>query len=153
MRRNAVLGGTFAIVLTVGLIGALLLPASSQETIRVYEIQRKGFDKFINVDGKGPAGDYVVSTDPLYRAGTKKRVGRLVAQLLIMRKSGLFRASATFKLGKGRIEASGSARFGKLEDGAAFSVTGGTGAYEGASGTLVVRERKGRTFFTFTLNP
>jgi hypothetical protein len=158
MRKVAV----FATVAILGavLVGATLIPASSQQgsTIRVYERQGTGFDKYINVDGKRKvAGDYIVGSHPLYRAGTKKRVGRNITNLTIVqpvgRQNAKFRAAATFVLGAGKIEAAGSSVFSHLGDGAEFTITGGTGSYAGATGTLTVREGKRRTFFTFSLNP
>jgi hypothetical protein len=158
MRRIG-LSAILVTLLGAGVLGAWLLPASSQQgsTIRVYERQGTGFDKFINTDGKRKiAGDYIVGSHPLYRTGTKKRVGRNITTLTIIQQAGRedakFRAAATFVLGAGKIEAAGSSAFSHLGEGAEFTVTGGTGRYTGATGTLTVREGKRRTFFTFTLN-
>lgn len=141
-------------------MGATLIPASSQQatSIKVYERHRVGFEKFVNTDGKKTtAGDYSVSSRPLYRTGTKKKVGRSFSHLTLMQLLGKndarFRAAATFVLGRGKIEAAGASTFSHLRQGGAFTITGGTGAYAGATGTLNVREGKRRTFFTFTLNP
>jgi hypothetical protein len=143
-----------------GLLGVSLLPAASQQatTIRAYERDGTGFEKFINVNGKRKvAGDYVVEAHPLFRLGTKKRIGRDVVQLTIIRGKGnqdaLFRAAGTFQFAGGKVEAAGYSRFSSLEDGAAFTVTGGTGDYAGATGTLTVRSAKRRTYFTLRLNP
>jgi hypothetical protein len=158
MRKIGLLA-TLAVLLVAGVLGGSLIPASSQQasTIKVYERQRTGFEKYINTDGKRKiAGDYVVESHPLYRTGTKKKVGRDVVTLTIIQRlgtnNGRFRAAATFVLGAGKIEAAGTSTFGHLGKGAPFTITGGTGAYSGATGTLNVKEGKGRTFFTFTLN-
>lgn len=152
--------GVFATIaiLGAGLLGATLMPASSQQgsTIKVYE--RPGFERFINNDGKRKlAGDVVIQVNPLYRTGTQKKVGRDVVNVTLIRQIGKnnarFRVGATFVLGAGKIEAAGTSTFSNLRKGAAFTVTGGTGAYAGATGTVNVREAKRRTFFTFTLNP
>jgi hypothetical protein len=157
MRRIG-LSALLATLLGAGVLGASLLPASSQQatTLRIYE--RPGFEKFINNDGKRTlAGDVVVQVNRLYRTGTKKRVGRDVVNVTLMRRTGrnnaIFRVNATFVLGAGKIEAAGTSTFSHLRNGAAFTVTGGTGRYAGVTGTVNVREARRRTFFTFTLNP
>ena len=158
MRKIGLLA-TLAVLLVAGLLGASLLPASSQQasTIKVYERQGTGFSKFVNTDGKRKiAGDYIVESFPLYRTGTKKKVGRSINNISIIQGIGKnnarFRAAATFALGAGKIEAAGASTFSKLSKGAAFTVTGGTGTYAGATGTVNVRQTERRTFFTFTLN-
>jgi hypothetical protein len=158
MRRKIAVFGVLTVVLAVGVMIATLLPASSATTIRVYEKGNKGFEKQINVDGQHSlAGDYVVGTHPLYRAKTGERVGRDTVQLLFIRAIGKqdarFRAAATFKIEGGTLEAAGTAKFTSLEGGAKFAITGGTGAYDGATGTLVVRESPHRTHFDFNIIP
>jgi hypothetical protein len=160
MRRKSV-----ALVVATALVGSgvligAMLPAASQQatTIRLYERQRKGFEKFINVDGKkSMAGDYILESHSVYRVGTKRKVGRDAATITLIRRLGkqdaLFRAAATFVLPTGRVEVSGLSKASRLAKGAPFAVIGGTGAYQGATGTLTVREGKYRTFFTFRLNP
>ncbi len=159
MRKIGLLA-TLALLTGAGLLGASLIPASSQQasTIKVYERHRTGSEKFINNGGqKKIAGDFVLQVKPLYRSGTKKKVGREVVNVTLIRQIGkndaIFRVGATFVLGAGKIEAAGTSTFSNLRKGAAFTVTGGTGAYAGASGTVNVREAKRRTFFTFTLKP
>jgi hypothetical protein len=160
MRKKTVaLAAATALVGSGVLIGAML-PAASQQatTIRLYERQRKGFEKFINVDGKkSMAGDYILESHPLYRVGTKTKVGRDAATITLIRRVGkqdvLFRAAATFVLPSGKVEVSGLNKSSRLAKGASFAVIGGTGAYEGATGTLTARESKRRMFFTFRLNP
>jgi hypothetical protein len=149
---------TLVTVLAAGLLAASLIPASSATTIRVYERQESGFEKYLNLDGKRKvAGDFVVESHLLYKTGTQKKAGRDIVELTLIQPLGKhnarFRAAATFALAAGKIEAAGASAFSRLGKGAVFTVTGGTGAYAGATGTLNVREGKRRTFFTFTLNP
>ncbi|MFN2489413.1 MAG: hypothetical protein ABR529_06700 [Actinomycetota bacterium] len=158
MRKIGLLA-TLAVLLGAGVLGASLIPASSQEdsTIKVYERQGTGHDKYINTDGKAKlGGDYFVGSHPLYRTGTKKKVGRNITNLTVVQPLGKnnarFRAAATFVLGAGKIEVAGASSISRLGKGAVFTITGGTGAYAGATGTLNVREGKRRTFFTFTLD-
>jgi hypothetical protein len=153
--------GVFATVaiLGAGLLGTTLIPASSQQaaTIRVYERHRSGSERYINNDGKRSiAGDFILQVKPLYRSGTQKRVGREVVHVTLIRPLGknnaMFRVAATFVLGAGKVEAAGTSTVKHLRRGAAFTITGGTGDYAGASGSLNVREGKRRTFFTFLIN-
>jgi Allene oxide cyclase barrel like domain len=158
MRRKLATFGALTGLLAVGLMIVTLLPASSATTISVYDKSGRGFERQIDVDPqRGLAGDYIVGTHALYRAGTGKRVGRDTLQLLFIRALGKqdarFRAAATFKIDGGTIEAAGSRKFSKLDTGAKFAITGGTGAYAGASGTLVVRETPHRTHFVFHIIP
>ena len=158
MPRKAAAFAALTVVLAVGVMITTLLPASSATTIRVYEKSGKGFEKQIDVDGqRSLTGDYIVGTHPLFRAGTGKRVGRDTVQLLFIRAIGKqdarFRAAATFKIDGGTLEAAGASKFSKVDTGAKFAITGGTGAYNGASGTLVVRESPQRTHFDFHIIP
>lgn len=158
MRSRLAAFGALTGVLAIGLIIATLLPASSATTIRVYEKERQGFQKYINVDGKkSAAGDYILITRPLYRAGTSNKVGRDAVQITLIHPfhhDARFRAAATFRVGGGKLETEGSSTFSALPKGTAtFAITGGTGAYNGASGTLVVHETRHRTHFTFNVSP
>jgi hypothetical protein len=143
-----------------GLLAVSLIPAASQQatTIKVYESNESGFEKFVNTDGRRSiAGDYGVLTRPIYRSKTKTKVGRDVAHITLIRAIGkrnaLIRAAATFQFARGKIEVAGYSTTSRLAEGALFTVTGGTGAYAGATGTVTVRETKFRTQFTFRLNP
>ena len=69
------------------------------------------------------------------------------------RNNAIFRVNATFVPGAGKIEAAGTSTFRNLRNGAAFTVTGGTGRYDGVTGTVNVREARRCTIFTFSLNP
>jgi hypothetical protein len=160
MRRKAVALVVASVLIGSGVVMGAVVPASSQQgrTIRLYEREGTGFEKFINVAGQGVAGDYVIETHPLYRRGTRRKVGRDVAQITLIRALGsqgnaLFRVALTARLGGGRIEASGFGKLSRLSKGVTFAVTGGTGAYQGATGRLKFRETEGRGYFTFRLNP
>jgi hypothetical protein len=156
MRKLGVFA-TLAALIGAGLLGASLLPAASQQvrTIKVYEVERKGFERLVDVARKGfGAGDYIVATHPLYRTGTKKKVGRDNEHITIVKRlkqNARFRVSATFTFRGGKLEAAGSSTLANLAGGAQFTITGGTGTYAGATGTILVRAGKNRTFFTFTV--
>jgi hypothetical protein len=157
MRRKVAAFGALTVVLLIGLMIATLLPASSATTIHVYEKHREGFEKDINVDGKGIAGDYFVDSHRLFRAGTGNRVGRSVSQLTFVRplhRDVRLRAAGTFKINGGTLEVAGTAKFSQFRDGSAhFAITGGTGVYNGAAGTMFVRDKKHRTHFIFHVIP
>jgi hypothetical protein len=95
----------------------------------------------------------------LYEPTSNDRVGHNAAQLTLIRRVGkkgfqcVVPRRSHLSAGGGKIEAAGFSTFRKLRQGAAFTVTGGTGAYEGARGMLTVREENYRTYFTFSLNP
>jgi hypothetical protein len=160
MRRKAVALVVASALVGSGVVIGAMVPASSQQgrTIRLYEREGTGFDKFINVDGPGVAGDTIIETHPLYRLGTRKKVGRDVAHITLIRAIGnqgnaLFRVALTARLGGGKIEASGFGTLARLSRGFRCAVTGGTGLYAGATGTLTFRETERRGLFTFRLNP
>jgi hypothetical protein len=160
MRRKSVALVVASALIGSGVVIGAMVPASSQQgrTIRLYEREGTGFEKFINVAGQGVAGDYVTETHPLYRRGTRKKVGRDVAHITLIRAIGnqgnaLFRVAVTARLGGGKIEASGFGKLSQLSKGVTGAVTGGTGVYEGATGTLTFRETERRGYLTFRLNP
>jgi hypothetical protein len=158
--------GALTTVVTTAMVVALLDPASSAPTIKVYESRRKGFERLIRSRGKPHrTGDYDVSTRPLFDTDTGKRVGRVVSQITIIRSHGLnhaghdpgvvSRVAATFQLPKGRLEVAGSTKGSQLPliEGSPLAVIGGTEAYEGASGSLRALKRGHKAFFFFYLNP
>lgn len=146
-------------VLATGLIVATLLPASSATTIRVYEKHRLGFERFINLDGKHSiAGDTDIQDNPLFRVGAGTNVGRDIVQVVFIHRlphnDARFRVAATFRIGRGKLEIAGTSKLSKLDRGTAtFAITGGTGKYNGASGTLIVHEKRFRTSFTLHVIP
>ncbi|HEX3328147.1 MAG TPA: hypothetical protein VHV50_14235 [Actinomycetota bacterium] len=153
--------GALTVVLVAGFMLATLLPASSATSLKLYEKEREGFQTIINTDGKGNGpGDYFVGSHPLYRAGTSDRVGREIVQLTIIRTLGKnqrdarFRIASTFRVNGSTLEVAGSGKLSELEKGtAAFSITGGTRDYSGASGSATVRVGLRRDHITFNITP
>jgi hypothetical protein len=77
-----------------------------------------------------------------------KRAGRLQAAFVVTNvRREEAEGSATFLLSGGHIVVSGAETKGRVDD---FAVTGGTGRYMGARGTLRVTERRRSTAFLFT---
>jgi hypothetical protein len=97
----------------------------------------------------GPVGigdTFLITGAVRDQAGT--RAGRLQAVFVSTTNRGeQAQVSATFVLSGGQIVASGAETRARVDD---FAVTGGTGRYAGARGTLTVTERRRGT--TFVLN-
>jgi hypothetical protein len=89
--------------------------------------------------GFGP-GDVVFEIQPLLDRSDGSRAGRVFTRLQVMRvlRSGdfVFMLDCQVRLETGTILFNGTARFGDFRSGAVFPVTGGTGAYELARGTV-----------------
>jgi hypothetical protein len=97
---------------------------------------------------RAPAvGDGFVITGALRdQAGT--RMGRLQATFVAINpRREQAQVAATFVLSGGRITASGADTKSRVDD---FAVTGGTGSYAGARGTLRVTEHRRSATFLFT---
>ena len=148
MRKWKLLGGAVA-VLSVGVIGLTLLPATGQV----------GGDRFIlcEKDGKWdqeteihnpPAGfsaaDGFVFTEAEFDENGD-RVGDLYGQGTIMKTIGdrdaVIQFNVSLNLDGGRIEAQGAARFSNITGDTHFSIIGGTGKFEGRTGHLTPRSR------------
>ncbi len=115
---------------------------------------------FVDVGRQGPSvGDYfVISNDPVFNAARTRRVGVssgdcLAVQLGPLRngepQSGSFECDVTFALRGGLITTEGGFTFPGGRQ--IFAVTGGTGAYKTAQGTLTVAETRQGLNFIFRL--
>jgi hypothetical protein len=93
-----------------------------------------------------PGDGAVISGGVRNEAG--RQVGRLQAVFVVVNvRRQQFQVWATFVLRGGRIMASGADTRARAED---FAVTGGTGRFAGARGTVRVTERRRTTTFLFT---
>lgn len=158
---------TAAVFMTViGILGGLAIgsiPAISQPggrtTIVAYDLNRD--DRSVDVDENRKyfsAGDtFMFSSRLLDPADKETRIGSLkvICEVLAANRekeaaTQLCEGEATFEAGK--LTAFGSLRFGPNSDSAQLVITGGTGEYEGAAGTLTVEfERRAATLtFDFT---
>ena len=145
-KKFAALGATVGAVTAVILLVSLV-PASSQQatkkTFTVCERDNSGFSKDIDVGRHGfSAGDYSVASTPDYRAG--HRVGTDISKMTVVHRIGKHDAKiiidATLILRNGKITAYGPARFTRFTKGVTFPVTGGSGHYRKARGTVRVVE-------------
>jgi hypothetical protein len=146
IKKLATLGVTVGAVTSVILL-ASLVPASSQQatkkTFTVCERDNSGFNKNIDVGRHGfSSGDYNVASTPDYRAG--HRVATDISKMTVVHRIGKHDAQiiidATMILRNGKITAYGPARFSRFAKGVSFPVTGGTGHYRKARGTVRVVE-------------
>jgi hypothetical protein len=139
---------------------AWLIPAASpqpravvvKKTFSPYRTQHRHFE---NVGPKS-LGDTLFARRILLDAqNTKERKGSWVAELTFFRRA-RFSATGTFFLRNGEVTVEGvtTVRQNLSSSGGEFAITGGTGAYEGAFGTLTARDGvkvNGRRGNRFTL--
>jgi hypothetical protein len=151
-------------LLIVGVLGvsaatAQVIPAASHPTertvIHAYEVE-KGYAKMIDDGGKGmTAGDVIFENLPVFDAATDERIGDTATVITVIRgpkNNPLLWLDCEVGLAGGSITFAGGERMADMfGDGALFSVTGGTGDYRDAVGTVIAThaERDGRSIFTF----
>lgn len=134
-----------AILLAAAVAVVSVAPASSQQPdqpVRIEVIESgDGFERVIDVGKKGfSSGDYVVSIDALVDRQTQQRVGRVVGKsTLVKPQKALFLTEGTFEFEGGSVTAEGLIAFGEDVD-AVLAVTGGTGDYATARGTVSVED-------------
>jgi len=144
--RAGVLGATG--VAAAILVIALLAPISSANAprnpgdtqITVFDVEGP-YTKLVDLGkaGFGP-GDVLLEIQPLIDAVDQSSVGKVNTRIQVMRllKGGdfVFFLDCQVELADGNILFDGSARFSDFDAGAVFPVTGGTGAYELARGSV-----------------
>ena len=153
--------------LVLGLVfGGMALPASSQgpggrTTITIFDPNRTDYSKDVNVGRKGfSPGDWNVSIEKALDPETCEPAGRAVIRFTVVRLVGDnnadFIVDFTYLRSDGKITAYSAGRFSDFENGFAFPVTGGAGAYKDATGEVTIQEnvelcdKKGATL-TFDL--
>ena len=153
MRKPA---AVFTFVLLVGglLLGSLQ-PASSQappqgRTLTFFDPGKTDFEKNVNVGPKRfSSGDWTVLKDRFFDTETCEKAGVLLGRFTFVKsigdRNGYFLMDGGMLLPDGRITFYWPGKFSDFgeadappTDGAA--VTGGTGPYEGAGGTVTVQE-------------
>ena len=150
MHRKA--KGVAALAAAVGISGvlmvSLLAPASSARSprnpgdtqISVFDVEGP-FERDLDLGGPGfGPRDIVFEIQPLIDPVDQSPVGKVYTRLQVMRvlKTGdfVFLIDCQVKLSTGTILFNGTARFSDFSSGAVFPVTGGTGSYELARGTV-----------------
>lgn len=127
----------------------------NEETIRASEVFRdddKGEFNFIDLNGPGEtSGDYFVLSDSVFNAQGTKRIGRVSGDFMSVefgRNAGA-EIDVTFVLPHGMLTVEGFNEF--RENSPELAITGGTGRFSNASGTLEVGFASDRTLFTFNV--
>ncbi|HEX2030982.1 MAG TPA: hypothetical protein VHL78_06245 [Actinomycetota bacterium] len=144
MRRIRWTAGAAAAGLALSL--TWLAPAMSQpqdHAFSVFDVNGP-YEKVIDVGSAGfGAGDVILQHHPLLDPGTAERVGTAVTKVTIVRNNASgnaeFIIDCTLKLEAGQVVFYGASRFFRLVDGDVFPITGGSGAYDGAAGSLVMQ--------------
>jgi len=123
------------------------MPAASQQgsrTIALCEPDRGGYDRFVDVGKKGfSPGDHALFVDRLYRRSNGTRWGKGVGSVTVVRtKDGLWLVDYTMATKGGKISSDGFYRDSELRTGFKSPITGGTGAYDEARGTVALQRGK-----------
>jgi hypothetical protein len=146
MRRKSAILGLCAALIGVGLVGGSLLPAVSQEarTFTRCEKNSVAFEKNINVGKRGlSAGDWTVATGAVFNPQSGQRVGRSVLKFtvvkLIGQRNALNLVDGSITLGGGKLAFYGSFKFSGFRDGVTVPITGGSGRYLNAGGSLTAQ--------------
>lgn len=146
MLRWKVLGRAVA-VLCVGVLGATLLPATGQTGGKRFVLcEKDSHDYEFEVDYPPKHfsnGDEFLFSEPEFDVNGHK-VGKIVGVGTVIRTIGdedaMTQFRVSFNLEGGRIEIQASQRFSHFTDGK-FAIIGGTGKYEGKTGTVRPRNR------------
>lgn len=137
-------------------VGAMLafslVPASSQQPpaptqFELIDFAQQEKEIFLDLNKKnrfGP-GDMSVLSAPLFDAAdTSNRVGKFAVNLVFPppRRCECFTFSGAVKLADGKLSSSGLGEFRAFETGFEIPITGGTGIYNRASGSITLTEEK-----------
>ena len=142
MLKWKVLGGAIAL-LSVGVLGLTLLPATGQTGGKKFKLCEKDSNKDFEHDVDNPpkhfsSGDQFLFTEPEFNENGKK-VGKIAGTGMVLRTysddDALVQFNVSLNLDGGRIEIQASQRFSNFSD-ANFAIIGGTGKYEGKTGTV-----------------
>jgi hypothetical protein len=139
-----------ATALVGGVVVGAVVPASSQQTeaFTLCDQNRTGYERNIDVGREDfSPGDLFLFTDKLQNPRTGKGAARLVGKatyVKVRRRDALFIADITTIFPNGKISWYGSSWFESFRAGAKFVVTGGTGSYRGAQGSVIVENGRCR---------
>ena len=151
MRKGITL---FTFVLLVGgVLFATLQPASSQapggRTLTFFDPNKTDFEKELNVGSdRFSPGDSALTKDSIYDPETCEKNGTFLGRFTFVKNQGqddgFFLLDAGLILEDGKLTLYWPGRFTEFENpeaqGIGGAITGGTGAYDGAGGSLVVEE-------------
>jgi allene oxide cyclase len=139
----------YALLLTVVMLAVMAPAAVAAQTIRV--VERATTDAVTNGSRQDKMGNVLTWHNKIYDAANKQRVGRDAGYCIRIVVGTSWECSWTTYLKAGSISVQGQF----LDKGdSELAITGGTGAYTGASGTMTLhyRNKKGTAFdFIFHL--
>ena len=150
MRKTA--AASAFVLLVGGLLLGSLQPAVSQapggRTFTFFDPRVTDFEKNIDEGRKGfSAGDWGVQKDRFFDPETCEKAGDLLGRFTFVkaagRNDGFFIFNAGLMLPDGKMTMDWYGRFTEFETPSAAgggAITGGTGAYEGAGGEILVQE-------------
>lgn len=145
LNRSALLIGAGALAM-VGLLIAMVGPAASQAqvTTEYFSPDSSGFERFIDVKKEGPSnGDYFLLGHALQNPEDGTRVGRMFGICTIIKidpqhANTIQTCEIQLNLADGGVMTEGTFSVALLDEGATIAVTGGTGNYSQAAGTLTL---------------
>jgi Allene oxide cyclase len=141
----------FALLGSVALLAAFALPAAAATAKTIHVVERATTDAVTNGSEEDRAGNVLTWHNKIYDAKNKHRVGRDAGYCVRIVVGKSWECSWTTFLKTGSISVQGP--FSDSGN-TVLAITGGTGSYAGASGTmnLEYRNKKGTAFdFVFHL--
>lgn len=163
VRRALRLGAAGSIVAVAAAVLAAAPAGGQVDRLTMCDQNRPGFTKYVDAAKEGhSSGDSYMFTDRLLDPRTGKKAGRHIGEFTVVRPVGdsgpagaVYLGRAMFFLPRGRVTIELAGPFDKLREGASWPVTGGTGRYAHATGSVFVESRKcageGGTLFVFDL--
>ena len=148
-----------AAVLAVFTLGVLVFGSSAamahgkQKPLRIVAVENEDQSNYQDVGPTGPSvGDQLVFSETLYRRGHEVGESGVVCTVTAVTPPYdviTFHCVATLSLRRGQITLQGLIEVQGEDDPGPFTVaiTGGTGAYRGASGEARIRDRGERTIY------
>jgi hypothetical protein len=138
-----------ASLVTVGVLIAIVLPASSQvsgQTLRVCDPNNQGFEHTVDVGRDDiSAGDTSQFIDKAFDSQTGDPAGKFVGNLTVIRtfpdrRDALVHIDVTYFSNRGKISVDATGTFGSFADGVHFPITGGSGNFRTAGGQALAKE-------------
>ena len=149
MSRRRILLQVGGVLVAMTALAMLALPRSlSAVSTTVHVIEHATTDTVINTDGQGDTtGDLLTFHNPVFDASNHKRVGHDQGDCIrISPGQGTWECRWTTFLPEGHLTVEGPFYDTK---GSVLTVTGGTGKYVNAHGTMELRSRQGGKQFDF----
>ena len=136
-----------AALVALAFVGACSSSKTTSTTLSLYEREDQGTtDAFQKAAPNFTAGDRIYEVHPLYTADGNTKVGEDATNLAVMHvygKDALVSILCQTTVGADTITWTGVARFSALMgSGATATITGGTGKYKNATGTVFVKGSK-----------